>query len=232
MDTFNSFNILYEDEFLIAISKPPGIMVHRTKITEDKIFVLQILRKQIKRRVYPIHRLDRGTSGVLVFAKTQEIAGNLNEQFRQQKISKKYHAIIRGFVEETGVVDYALSRERWLEKREAVTHYKRLSQSEVPFAIGPYAQSRYSLVEARPLTGRRHQIRRHFSHIRHPVIGDKKHGDIKHNKFFKNELGIDRMLLHASELQFKHPVSDQDLVITSPLDPSLQKAINILNLRL
>ncbi len=204
-------------------------MIHRTKITEDKIFVLQLLRRQINQRVYPIHRLDRGTTGVLVFGKSSEIAGDLSQLFRQQKIQKKYLAIVRGYVEEEGIVDYPLAREKWLEKKEAISHYTKLAQTEVPFAIGPYPQSRYSLVEVFPKNGRRHQIRRHFSHLRHPVIGDKDHGDIKHNKYFRNELGIKRMLLHAANIQFEHPVSKTLLSINAPEDSLFIKAKTILD---
>lgn len=204
-------------------------MIHRTKITEDKIFVLQLLRKQLgQKRIFPIHRLDRGTSGVLVFGKSSEVASQLSEQFRKQQVRKVYHAIIRGYIDEKGVVDYPIAREKWLEKKEAITHYKRLNQSEVPFAIGRYPQSRYTLVEARPKSGRRHQIRRHFSHLRHPVIGDKKHGDIHHNKYFKEVLGINRMLLHAKEISFTHPVSQDLLLLIAEEDTLFSKAKELL----
>ncbi|MCO6479147.1 MAG: tRNA pseudouridine(65) synthase TruC [Phaeodactylibacter sp.] len=230
MQTADIFNILFEDEYLVAIDKPSGIMVHRTRISEDTRFVLQLLRDQLGRRLYPVHRLDRGTSGVLVFGKTREAAALLSEQFRDKGVGKKYLAIIRGYVEGEGTVDYPIARDASRPLREAVTHYTRLGQSEIPYAVGRYATARYSLVEARPVTGRHHQVRRHFAHIRHPVIGDKKHGDVKHNKFMREQWGISRLLLHASSLAFVHPVSGEKVSITAPLDDIFRTALGRLRL--
>ena len=155
-----TFPILFENESLVAINKPTGILVHRTKISEDTIFVLQLLRKQLKQRVYPIHRLDRATSGILVFGKNPEAAALLSEQMRLQKIEKAYLAIVRGYVEEKGTIDYPLAPEPHLEKQAAITHFDRLAQVEIPEAVGRYATARYSLLRIHTETGRRHQIRR------------------------------------------------------------------------
>ena len=222
------FPILYEDEALIAINKPIGILVHRTRISEDKQFVLQLLRNQIGYRIYPIHRLDRATSGVLIFGKNKEGAGLLSQQFRDKKIEKQYLGIIRGYVEDAATIDYPLAKETWLPKKEAISHYKRLAQTEINVPIGRYETARYSLVEVRLETGRRHQIRRHFSHLRHPVIGDKKHGDVKHNKYWTNEFGIPRMLLHAQHLQFNHPTTGKNTLIYAPIDSAFQAALDLL----
>lgn len=222
------FPILYEDDAFIAINKPTGILVHRTRISEDKRFVLQLLRDQIGQRIYPIHRLDRATSGVLIFGKTKSATGQLSALFRDKKIEKQYLGIVRGYVEESATIDYPLAKEKWLPKKEAISHYLRLAQTEIKVAIGRYETARYSLVEVRLDTGRRHQIRRHFSHLRHPIIGDKKHGDVKHNKYWANEFKIPRMFLHAQHLQFTHPETNENLLIYAPLEEGFQAAKELL----
>ncbi len=224
------FTILYEDENLVVINKPPGILVHRTSISEDRIFVLQILRRQLGQRVYPIHRLDRGTSGVLAMGKSAQGAEHLSRQFREHRVQKNYLALIRGYVEEQGTVDYALAPEPHREKQEAITHFERLQQTEVNYAVGRYATARYSLVRVSTETGRRHQIRRHFSHLRHPIIGDKRHGDVKHNKFFKHQLAIERMLLHAQDLGFQS-LNEEWQHISAPLDEDFKKALDFLGFK-
>ena len=222
------FSILYEDEQLVVINKPTKLLVHRTKISEDTVFALQLLRQQIKQRVYPIHRLDRATSGALIFGKSSAAAAFMAQQFQQKKVEKKYLGIIRGFVEVEGCINYPLARETHLPKKAAISHYQRLAQCEMPYAIGRYATARYSLVSIRPETGRRHQIRRHFAHLRHPLIGDKKHGDVKHNKFWHQELGVSRLLLHAQELEFPLFEQSKTIRVEAPLDEPYQKAMNIL----
>ncbi|RMG79163.1 MAG: hypothetical protein D6714_16810, partial [Bacteroidetes bacterium] len=208
-----TFEILEEDEHLIAIHKPPGILVHRTPISEDTVFVLQLLRNQIRQRIYPVHRLDRGTSGVLVFAKNRESAGLLAQHFQNQTVRKWYWAVIRGYVEDAGTIDYPIAPDKGKPLQSAITHYRKISQTECPFAIGRYPTARYSFVEIRPETGRFHQIRRHFAHLRHPVINDKRHGDVKHNKFFRDQLRLSRLLLHAVRLTIPHPVENRLLTL-------------------
>ena len=222
------FPILFEDDDFIAIHKPPGILVHRTKISEDTQFVLQLLRNQINQRIYPIHRLDRGTSGVLFFAKHKKAASLMGSVFINKEIQKQYIAIIRGYVEAKGTINYALAKEPHLPKKEAITHYYRLQQTELQVAISRYPSARYSFVKVILETGRRHQIRRHFSHLRHPVIGDKRHGDVKHNSYWRDNFGISRMLLHAQSLAFLHPISEEPLLITAPIDTSFQVAMDLL----
>lgn len=230
MNIPEKFDILFEDDSLIAINKPPGILVHPTRISEDTITILPLLRDQIGQWVYPIHRLDRGTSGVLVFGKNKQSASSLNSLFRSREVFKEYLAVVRGYVEENGRIDYPLAKDLHKDRKEAITDYSLISQSEMDFSVGKYPQSRYSFVIIHPLTGTFHQIRRHFSHIRHPIIGDKKHGDCKHNKYFHESLEISRMLLHASKLSFIHPKEDRMLELQASLDPSFQKTIALLRL--
>ncbi len=208
-------------------------MVHRTSITEDKQFVLQLLRDQIQTKLYPIHRLDRGTTGTLIFAKSKEAASQLGQQFQKHIVGKNYLAIVRGFIDEaTWTVAYPLAKETWLDKKEAITHFEQLGKVEIPVAIGRYETARYTLVKAMPETGRRHQIRRHLSHLRHPVIGDKRHGDVKHNKHWKEHFGISRMLLHAQSLQFNHPFKEDRISIEAPVDLKFQEALDLLKIEI
>ena len=206
-------------------------MVHRTSITEDKQFVLQLLRDQIHKKLYPIHRLDRGTSGVLIFAKSKDAASQLGQLFQRHVVGKRYLAVTRGYIEEASwTVDYPLAKEKWLAKKEAITHFKQLAKVEIPVAIGRYDTARYTLVEAMPETGRRHQIRRHLSHLRHPIIGDKRHGDVKHNTHWREQFGIGRMLLHAQSLQFMHPFEQERTMIDAPLDAKFIEALDLLKM--
>lgn len=220
-----SFQILYQDDHYVAINKPCRILVHRSAISEDRVFVLQLLRDQLGQKIYPIHRLDRATSGVLIFGKTSEAASLLGKQMQEHLVKKTYLAIIRGYVETQGTIDYPLAPEPDRPKQEAITHYKKLHQSEMPFSVGKYPSSRYSLVEVTLETGRRHQIRRHFSHLRHPIINDRRHGDVKHNKYFENTIGTERLLLHAYKMKLYHPVKEEIIEIVAPLDADFEKMI-------
>ena len=221
------FSILFSDPYFVAINKPPGILMHRTRISEDNVFVVQLLRDQLGQRVYPVHRLDRATSGVLIFGKTPQAAGQLGEQVMDKSVEKKYLAIVRGWTEESGTIDYALDDpDSGRGRLPAVTHYTRLGTSEIDAAIGlRYNTARFSLVEARLETGRRHQIRKHFAHILHPVINDKRHGDVKQNTYFRNVFGLQRMLLHASELVFRHPVSGETVCVQAVVDEAFAQAL-------
>jgi tRNA pseudouridine65 synthase len=223
-----TFNILYEDDDLIAIEKPSGILVHRTPMSEDTVFVLQLLRDQLGQKVYAAHRLDRATSGVLVFGKNERMATLMGQLFMRHGVHKQYHALVRGWVEDHGIIDYALKDEETGVRvpQEAISQYTCLEKSEIKEAIGnKYPTARFSLVAIQPKTGRRHQIRKHFAHIFHPIIGDRRHGDVKQNNFFRDNWGFSRMMLHASSLQFIHPVSNQSISITCPMDSSFQEVL-------
>ncbi len=227
------FAILYEDDDYVAINKPGGILMHRTRISEDKVFVVQLLRDQLGARVYPVHRLDRGTTGVLIFGKTAEAAGKLGEQFMDKTVTKRYIAIVRGWVDEKGEIDYALADpDSGKGRLPAVTHYACLGRSEIEAPIGlRYKTARFSFVAVMPETGRRHQIRKHFAHIDHPVIGDKKHGDVKQNTYFREVFDMRRMLLHAAELAFLHPLSGREIRIAAPVDAEFERALELVELQ-
>jgi tRNA pseudouridine65 synthase len=227
------FEVLYEDDALIAINKPWGILVHRTGLSEDRRFVLQMLRDQMGGAlVYVVHRLDRGTSGVLLFAKSSEMASRMGEQFMSRSVDKKYKAIVRGHAPEEITLDYALSdKETGKVALPARTHFRRLASSEIDVAIGyKYPTARFSLVECTLETGRRHQIRKHLAHLRYPVIGDVRHGDNKQNNYFKQHFQIPRMLLHAHSLTVEHPVSGATLRIEAAWDAYFEAAMHICQL--
>lgn len=201
--------IIYEDAYYVAINKPNGLLVHRTRIAEEKKeFALQLLRDQLGYHLFTIHRLDRGTSGVLLFAKTSEAAAPIVKQFEAREPDKTYFAIARGYTPESELIDNPVRPDKDHKHREpqdARTYYERLATVELPIPVGPYQTARYSLVRVKPETGRMHQIRKHFAHIRHYIIGDKRHGDWRHNKMFLEELNSQSLLLHAAELCFEHP---------------------------
>jgi len=221
--------ILYQDEFLVAINKPSGLLVHRSPIDKNETrFAIQELRNQIGQYVYPIHRLDKPTSGVLIFALDKETASLMSEEFRDRKTQKTYIAVVRGYTDESGVIEHALTQKHdkiadkdsstCKEAQEATTEYERLKTAEVNYAVGRYEKSRYSLVRLKPKTGRKHQLRRHMKHISHHIVGDTKYGRGEHNKSVREHYACHRMLLHAIELKIKHPYKDETLCIKAGLD--------------
>jgi len=206
--------ILYEDDGLIAIHKPHGLLVHKTSIAKDATeFALQILRNQIGQKVYPAHRLDRKTSGVLLFSKHPEANRAIQQLFREGKVQKTYHAIVRGHVLEPVHIDYALTHDE--KKQEAITDIRPLEHYTISIKTDRYPTSRYSLLEVHPTTGRFHQIRKHLAHIRHPIIGDRPHGCNKQNRYWKQKLGMTTMMLCASSLAFEY--KSTPLKIEAPL---------------
>jgi tRNA pseudouridine65 synthase len=231
---FTPFEIIFEDEHLVAINKPWGILVHRTGISEDRVFVLQLLRDQLNGQLlYPVHRIDRATSGILVFSKEREIASILGTQFMERSVEKQYLAIVRGWTPTADTIDYPLAdtENGRTEPLPSVTDYCTLAQSEIEAPIGlRYPTARFSLVRASPQTGRRHQIRKHFAHIRYPIIGDTRHGDVKQNKYFKDEWGFLRMLLHAAYMSFEHPLTHQKIALRASLDEDFQEGLRLTQL--
>src|SRR5690554_1795693 len=222
--------IVYEDEYIIAINKPAGLLVHRTKLARDaKEFALQLLRDQVWYQVTPIHRLDRKTSGILLFAKQQEFVHPFQLAMQAEDTQKRYIAIVRGFFPEEIIVDHPLINESGKEQ-EAVTHFRLLKQTEVPLAFGKFDTSRYSLIEAFPKTGRMHQIRKHLNHLRHPIIGDRPHGCNKQNALFLKEYGLKKMLLHAESIHFSHPFTDKIIEVKAALPAHFNQTISDLNL--
>ncbi|KZC35994.1 pseudouridine synthase [Rhodanobacter denitrificans] len=214
-------DILYQDDALIAVNKPANLAVHRsTFVGSADAFLIDLLREQVGGDVYLAHRLDRATSGVLLVARSKEVAAALGEQFMNRTVHKQYLVVARGWPEPAeDVIDYPLpgSRETG-PRREARTRYRRLATIEVPIALGRYPQQRYALLLAEPESGRFRQIRKHLAHIHHPVIGDCQHGRGDHNRLYKQHFGCHRMLLHAWRIRFVHPLTGMAMEIEAPLD--------------
>jgi tRNA pseudouridine65 synthase len=210
--------ILYHDSRYIAIDKPAGMLVHRTRIAEEGEYALQRLRDQIGQHVFPVHRLDRPTSGVLLFALDADAARHIAPLFENHAIDKHYLAVVRGHTEEGGIIDYPLQEEPHKPCQEAVTAYRRLAVVELDIAVGRYPKARYSLLEVMPRTGRLHQIRKHMHHIFHPIVGDTTHGEGRHNRLFREHFDSQRLLLFSTRLGFIHPYSGERITINAPLD--------------
>ena len=218
-------DIVYQDEYLVAINKPAGMLVHRTPQARDaKVFALQELRNQLGQYVYPTHRIDRKTSGILVFALSQEVEVIMKKKFQEKEIDKTYWAVVRGFAPDAGTIDKPLEKENG-SVQEAKTTYKKLRQVAIDVPVAKYSQTRLSLLEVKPETGRMHQIRRHLAHIRHYIVGDKPHGDHQFNKHFQHKFELQKMLLHAKELNFKHPITDSDVSISANIPEHYQKIL-------
>ena len=227
--------ILYKDKYLVVINKPSGLLVHKSMIDRHEIYyAMKMLRDQLGGEwVYPVHRLDKPTSGVLLFALDSETARLMSEQFKTHSIEKKYIAVIRGYTEDTGIIDHALKEKldkisdkdakKDKEAQEAQTHYRRVATVEIDKPVGRYEKTRYSLVELTPKTGRKHQLRRHMKHISHHILGDTKYGRGEHNKFIRAEYDVHRLLLHCQSLAIEHPYTKQRCSFKADLDTTFTK---------
>ena len=226
----NALPILYQADGLVAINKPHGLLVHRSFIAADASeFAVQLLRNQLGQRVYPVHRLDRKTGGVLLFALTEALNSAMQQQFANGLVHKTYLAIVRGHTPNELAIDYPLRRDESDGKpgtlQDAFTALKTLQQTEVPVPFGKHTTSRYSLVELTPTTGRMHQLRKHMAHIFHPIIGDRPHGCNKQNKLFLDRFGMNTMLLHARQLQFNHPDTGEAVTIEAPFQAEFSRML-------
>lgn len=220
--------ILYQDKDLVVVHKHSGLLVHKSLIDRHATeFAMQIVRDQLGQHVYPVHRLDRPTSGALMFALSADNARFLSSEFSQGKIEKSYLAVVRGTAPAFKLIDYALKEELDAksdsqanadkEAQSAVTEISTLATKELDFCVDKFPTTRYSLVKAFPKTGRKHQIRRHLRHLGHPIIGDVNHGSGKHNRFFKEHLNSHRLLLACTELTFTHPSTLKQQTVKAPL---------------
>ena len=216
--------ILYRDEHVVVIDKPSGLLVHRSPIDRHETrFAVQMLRDQLGRRVHPVHRLDKGTSGALAFALDRETATRLAEQFADQRVGKTYLAIVRGWPPAQGVIDHPLDAVQdeyaptaVTAPKPCLTAYRTVATVELPVRVDRYPTSRYALVELEPETGRRHQLRRHLAHLSHPIIGDSTYGKGRHNRLFAERYGVHRLLLACTRLEFAHPDGAGRVEVASP----------------
>lgn len=228
--------ILFQDEHIVVVDKPAGLLVHRSRIDiRAREFALQMLRDQINHPVFPVHRIDRPTSGALVFALDPGVAKLLCQQFRERRIEKFYEAIVRGHPPLKGSTDEPLieNHDRITDSlanenkpaQPAITQFETLRSWTVPFSAGKYPHSRYSLVKIKPITGRRHQIRRHFNHMAYPIVGDTTHGDRRHNRLFREQFNIERLLLFAKTIRFDHPVTTETIRVSAERGCQFEMAI-------
>ncbi len=215
--------ILYSDDRVVVVNKPSGLLVHRSPIDRhERRFALQMLRDQLGRRVYPAHRLDKGTSGALAFALDREMASALAAAFAGREVTKTYLAVVRGWPAESGLIDQELAavRDEYALPAEdtakpARTAFRRIATIELPVRVDRYPTSRYALLELRPETGRRHQLRRHLAHVSHPIIGDSTYGKGRHNRLFAELYGVRRLMLACVRLEFAHPVTGDALCVVA-----------------
>lgn len=204
-----TMEILFQDEAMVVINKPSGMLVHRGW-ANDKVVAMTEVRDQIGQWVYPVHRLDRGSSGVVVFALSSEMASVLGKAFMEREVEKRYYALVRGVPAEEGCIDHAITKKEGGPKVESTTKFSRIGVA-----------GRYSVVEAIPVTGRLHQIRRHMKHISCPLIGDVRYGKGEHNRHFRENYDLHRLALHCHYFALKHPVTGKLLEIWAPLPEDL-----------
>ena len=233
----NPLTVLYRDEHLLAVHKPAGLLVHRSPIDKHETeFALQYARAlNDGQHVYPVHRLDRPTSGILLFARDSDTARSLGLAMMAGEVAKTYLAMVRGWPPEHGEIDHPLREEpedRRLKGeeqpvRDALTYYRTLATTEIPVEIEKYPSSRYAVVELNPKTGRKHQLRRHMKHINHPIIGDANHGRGRHNRYFAERFGQGRLMLAATRMAFRHPVSGKPLTISAAPEASFLEVLSL-----
>ena len=214
-------DLLYVDEHVVVADKPSGLLVHRGWDNDDDVAMFRVRDKLGGAHVYPLHRLDRGTSGALLFARTKEAAATLSKALEARDFEKRYLALVRGVAPEEGVIDYAIPKADDGPRVDAITRFRRVAASPV---------DRCSLVLAFPETGRLHQIRRHLRHINHPLVGDVKHGSGVINRHYRAEYGLHRLALHACYLAFTHPVTGERIAVTSPMPEDLRTPLSKLGL--
>ena len=229
-------NILYIDEYIVVVHKPANMLVHKSMIDRHETeFLMKILRDQIGQYVYPVHRLDKPTAGVILFALSSDVARLLAQQFELHTIQKEYLAVLRGFAPEHLFIDYALKEKldpiadkkakQDKEAQEAQTEMLKLAELSLPIPVGRYDGARFSLVKLMPKTGRKHQLRRHMAHISHPIVGDTTHGDGKQNQFARDHLHFNKLALCATKLSFKHPISEINMVCETTLEDDFQTLV-------
>ncbi len=205
-------HVLYQDDDIVVLKKESGDHVHppedkRVRVQWNRILIYRV-QDFLKKKVFPVHRLDVPTMGILIMALNKESANLLCQQFSGNNVLKKYKAVVRGYVKSCGEIDLPLELDSTGEPVGAFTQYQCLKTVELNYAVSDkHKSSRYSLVEVTPKTGRYHQIRRHFNRISHPLIGDCEHGDSRHNRFFREQLNISGLCLMAHEITFQHPKS-------------------------
>ena len=218
-----SLEIIFEDDYLLCVNKPNNVLVHHafhSRNVSEEASLLQIIKNETGLKVYPIHRLDRKTSGIILLAKETNFVSKFQELFTNNEIQKTYFGIVRGYSPDEKKIDSPVKGRDANVHKEALTYLKTLEKITLEIPVKPYDSSRYSLVELLPKTGRMHQLRVHTNKISHPLIGDPKYGDKNHNIMFEINFGCNKMFLHAGKLNFKHPFTSEELILNAkfPID--------------
>lgn len=211
--------ILYEDDFVIAIVKPNNMLVHHSAMARNQAeeqTLMGLLQEKLDRKFFPLHRLDRKTSGLVLCAKEKEDVAAFQALFTSNEIQKVYYGIVRGFSPKIGQIDTPVKGRDAKVYKEALTLYETIATIEIPIPVQPFPVSRYSLIKLMPKTGRLHQLRIHLNKINHPLIGDPKYGDRFHNRMFQTEFDMHNLFLHATSLTFLHPFLKKEVLINCP----------------
>ena len=213
-----SLEIIYQDSYCLLVTKPNNVLVHHAHHSRNKIdekSLMQLIEDQLGTRYFPIHRLDRKTSGIILLATKKEYVSTFQALFTNKKIKKIYYGVVRGYSQDNRIIDSPVKGRDALVYKEAESHLKRLDKIELNIPVKPYDSSRYSLVELTPTTGRMHQLRIHMNKLSTPLINDAKYGDKNHDTMYGEQFGWTNLFLHAGSLAFTHPFSNQKLVLKS-----------------
>jgi tRNA pseudouridine65 synthase len=213
--------LLFVDDHIVVANKPSGLLVHRGWDDDDDVALFRVRDALGGKHVHAIHRLDRGTSGALVFARSPEAAAALTKTFEAREVEKQYLALVRGTPPELGTIDYAIPKSEDGARAPAMTHFRLVMRSKV---------DRCSLVVATPVTGRLHQIRRHLRHIDHPLLGDVRYGSGSLNRHYREKYALYRLGLHAHTVAFDHPMTGQRIAVTAPVPDDLGQVLDRLKL--
>lgn len=209
-----SLEIIFEDDYCILVNKPNNVLVHHghhSRNVRDEESLLELIKNQTNLKCYPVHRLDRKTSGVVLLSKEKEFVSKFQELFNNQEISKIYYGLVRGFAPKSVEIDSPVKGRDAKVYKEAQTALRSLENSTLDIPVKPYDTSRYSLVELTPKTGRMHQLRIHMQKISHPLVVDPKYGDNNHNIMYESNFGITNLFLHAGRLSFVHPFTSEKI---------------------
>ncbi|MBC8754995.1 pseudouridine synthase [Kordia sp. YSTF-M3] len=218
--------ILYEDDFVIAVAKPNNMLVHHSLMARnqsDEQTLVSLLQEKYEKQYFPIHRLDRKTSGIVLCAKEKAFVAPFQALFTSDQIQKVYYGIVRGFPPKSGVIDSPVKGRDAKVHKTALTHFETVANVTLPIPVQPFPESRYSLIKLLPKTGRMHQLRVHLNKINHPLIGDPKYGDRFHNRMFQTEFKMSNLFLHATSLSFQHPFLEKAIVINCPFPKDWQE---------
>jgi len=210
--------IIYQDNYCLLVTKPNNVLVHHAHHSRNKIdekSLMQLIENQLGTRYFPIHRLDRKTSGIILLASKKEYVSTFQALFTNKEIKKIYYGVVRGYSKENRIIDSPVKGRDALVYKEAESHLKCLDKIELNIPVKPYDSSRYSLVELTPTTGRMHQLRIHMNKLSTPLINDAKYGDKNHNTMYGDQFGWKNLFLHAGSLAFTHPFTNQELFLKS-----------------